>query len=118
MEQIRYEWTDGSNKVFQRFYLKTEEFYSNLVGGEKNRKGFIPYNISQSISTVVIAYIGNTAVGCAGLKAYSDTDAEINRVWVDPEFRGLHIAQEMMDRIEERASELGFKRTILWTISS
>ena len=46
MEQIRYEWTDGADKDFQRFYLATEEFYSSIVGGEKNRKGFIPYNIS------------------------------------------------------------------------
>jgi hypothetical protein len=63
MEQIRYEWTDGNNSDFQRFYLATEEYYSSIVGGEKNRKGFIPYNISQNIGIVVIAYIDDIAVG-------------------------------------------------------
>ncbi len=115
MEQIRYKWTDGADEDFQRFYLKTEEFYSCLVGGEKNRKGFIPYNISQSISTVVIAYIGNTAVGCAGLKSYSDTDAEIKRVWVEPVYRRRHIAVDMMQMIENKAKEQRFSRTILQT---
>ena len=115
MEQIRYKWTDGADEDFQRFYLKTEEFYSSLVGGEKNRKGFIPYNISQSISTVVIAYIGNTAVGCAGLKSYSDTDAEIKRVWVEPVYRRRHIAVDMMQMIENKAKEQRFSRTILQT---
>ncbi len=115
MEQIRYKWTDGSDNDFQRFYLKTEEFYSNLVGGEKNRKGFIPYNISQNIGIVVIAYIGDTAVGCAGLKSYSDTDVEIKRVWVEPNYRRRHIAVDMMQMIENKAKELHFARTILQT---
>ena len=115
MEQIRYEWTDGADKDFQRFYLATEEFYSSIVGGEKNRKGFIPYNISQNIGIVVIAYIDDIAVGCAGLKSYSDTDAEIKRVWVEPVYRRRHIAVDMMQMIENKAKEQHFSRTILQT---
>ena len=115
MEQIRYEWTDGNNSDFQRFYLATEEYYSSIVGGEKNRKGFIPYNISQNIGIVVIAYIDDIAVGCAGLKSYSDTDAEIKRVWVEPQYRQRHIAVDMMQMIENKAKEQHFSRTILQT---
>ncbi len=115
MEQIRYEWADGNNSDFQRFYLATEEYYSSIVGGEKNRKGFIPYNISQNIGIVVIAYIDDIAVGCAGLKSYSDTDAEIKRVWVEPVYRRRHIAVDMMQMIESKAKEQHFTRTILQT---
>ena len=25
-------WTDGNDEDFQRFYLKTEEYYSSIVG--------------------------------------------------------------------------------------
>ena len=112
---IDYKWTDGSNADFQKFYLKTEEFYSSIVGGLKNRAAFVPYNISESITDVLIASISGVAVGCAGLKAYSDSDVEIKRVWVDPEFRGNHISTVMMDELEKRAVELGFKRAILQT---
>lgn len=112
---IDYKWTDGSNADFQKFYLKTEEFYSSIVGGLKNRAAFVPYNISESITYVLIASISGVAVGCAGLKAYSDSDVEIKRVWVDPEFRGNHISTVMMDELEKRAVELGFKRAILQT---
>ena len=115
MEQIGFKWTDGSNEDFQRFYLKTEEFYSSIVGGEKNRKAFIPYNISQNIDIVVVAYIGATAVGCASLKPYSATDAEIKRVWVNPDHRHRHIAVDMMQMIENKAREQHFTRTILQT---
>ena len=113
--KTEYIWTDGNNEDFKKFYLKTEEFYSSIVGGLKNRAAFVPYNISESISDVLIANVSGTAVGCAGLKAYSDTDVEIKRVWVDPEFRGNHISSDMMDALEKKASELGFKRAILQT---
>ena len=113
--KIDYIWTDGNNEDFQRFYLKTEEFYSSIVGGRKNREAFIPYNISESITDVLIASVEGAAVGCAGLKAYSDSDVEIKRVWVDPEFRGNHISTAMMDALEAKAVELGFRRAILQT---
>ena len=115
MERVRYEWTDGNNKDFQRFYLSTEEYYSSIVGGVQNRSGFIPYNISQSIGTVIIAYTDNIAVGYAGLKEYSGTDAEIKRVWVEPEYRRQHIAEDMMKMLEELAKKMQFQRTVLQT---
>jgi N-acetylglutamate synthase-like GNAT family acetyltransferase len=113
--KIDYKWTDGNNEDFRKFYLKTEEFYSSIVGGLKNREAFVPYNLSESISDVLIASVSGVAVGCVGLKAYSDSDVEIKRVWVDPEFRGNHISTAMMDALEQKAVELGFKRAILQT---
>lgn len=111
----KYKWTDGNDDDFRKFYLKTEEFYSSIVGGLKNREAFVPYNLSESISNVLIASVSGVAVGCAGLKAYSDSDVEIKRVWVEPEFRGNHISSAMMDALEAKAVELGFKRAILQT---
>ena len=115
MLMTEYRWTDGNDESFREFYLKTEEYYSKIVGGKQNRTGFIPYNLSESISDVVIASVDGIDVGCAGLKRYNDTDVEVKRVWVEPECRGKHIATEMMDMIEHRAREMGFKRAILQT---
>ena len=112
---MEFIWTDGNNQDFQRFYFKTEEYYSKIVGGKKNRTGFIPYNLSESISDVLIAYADGKAVGCAGLKRYSDQDVEIKRVWVEPDWRGKHIATGLMDQIEAKARQVGFKRAILQT---
>jgi RimJ/RimL family protein N-acetyltransferase len=98
MERIDLVWTDGKNEEFQRFYIKTEEYYSKIVGGSEKRKGFVPFNLSESISDVLLAYIDGDAAGCAGLKKYSDNDVEIKRVWVEPDHRGKQIATKMMDR--------------------
>ncbi|MBO4524603.1 GNAT family N-acetyltransferase [Ruminococcus sp.] len=115
MEKVIYKWTGPKNDDFQRFYLITEAYYDSLVGGKRNRIGFVPYNISESIHDVLISYINDKAVACAGLKKYNESDTEIKRVWVEPAYRGKHIASAMMDMIEEKASQQGFGRVILQT---
>ena len=113
--QLRFRWTDGTDRDFQAFWLKTEAYYDQLAGGAENRKAFVPYNLSDSVPVVLIACDGDAAIGCAGLKPYSGSDAEIKRVWVEPDCRGRHIATRMMALVEEKAAALGFRRVILQT---
>lgn len=112
---IEYKWTDGNDKDFLHFYEITEDYYTKMAGGLSKRQGFIPYNLSSLIPDVLIAYDDGIAVACAGLKGYSDDDVEIKRVWVDPDHRGLRIATSMMEMLEKKASEDGYKRMILQT---
>ena len=114
-DNIVYKWTDGSNKDFQEFYKKTEEYYSKIVGGIEKRRAFVPYNHSDGMPNVLIAYHGDVAVACAGFKPYSEDDAEIKRVWVEPEHRGKHLAKDIMKQIEDKARVNGYKRAILQT---
>ena len=113
--KVVYKWTDGNSEDFQRFYSKTEEYYSIIVGGIRNREGFVPYNISANITRVLIAYVEGVPAGCVGLKTYSEHEIEIKRLWVNPEYRGNHIADELMDRIEKRAKYFGYEKAILQT---
>ena len=113
--KVVYKWTDGNSEDFQRFYSKTEEYYSSIVGGIRNREGFVPYNISANITRVLIAYVEGVPAGCVGLKTYSENEIEIKRLWVDPEYRGNHIVDELMDRIEKRAKYFGYEKAILQT---
>jgi len=113
--KLDYVWTDGSDDTFRKFYLITEAYYSSLVGGEENRRGFIPYNASSAVENVLIVFSDGVPAACAGLKRYSEKDAEIKRVWVEPAFRGRHIAAEMMRRLEEKAKTQGYERMILQT---
>lgn len=115
MEGMKFIWTDGRDEAFRKFYIKTEEYYSEIVGGIDNRRGFVPFNASDVIPYVLTVYHDGTPVACGGLKPYSEDDAEIKRVWVEPEYRRQHLAREIMSRIEEKASKLGFKRVILQT---
>lgn len=115
MDALKYCWTDGTSEIFHQFYLITEEYYSQIVGGAKNRKAFISYNISESIQDVLLVYQDNVCIACAGMKKYSEQDVEIKRVWVEPAYRGLKIATQMVLKIEDKARKKGFQRTILQT---
>lgn len=110
-----FKWSDGNNDDFMKFYLITEEYYNRLVGGLEKRKAFVPYNLSDSIQDVVIAYKNDRAVGCAGLKGYSSADVEIKRVWVTPDYRNQGLATKLMELIEAKAKEQNFQRMILQT---
>ena len=112
---FNYIWTDGNNEVFRRFYLITEDYYSSLVGGKENRESFIPYNLSSSIEIVLLVFCNNIPVACSGLKRYSDTEVEIKRMWVEPKYRGNHIATKMMQYLEDKAKQFGYSRMILQT---
>ena len=112
---IMYQWTIGKDPAFQRFFAITEAYYSRIVGGESMRRGFIPYNASSEIPDVLLAFCNGVAVGCAGIKRYSGADAEVKRLWVEPAFRGRHIATGLMERIEEKARQMGYRRMILQT---
>ena len=115
--ELQYTWTDGSDPAFAHFYRITEDYYSALVGGKQNRKGFIPYNCSECVETVLIVADQGKPVACAGLKRCSQADAEIKRVWVEPQYRRRHIAVNMMQMLEERALQQGYQRTVLQTRS-
>ena len=115
MPDIAYQWTDGNDAAFRRFYAVTEAYYSRIVGGAENRTGFVPFNASAEIPFVLLAYGDGQPVGCAGLKRYSDADAEVKRVWVEPTYRRRGIANALMDQIEEKARKLGYRRVMLQT---
>ena len=113
--QTEYTWANGRNQEWIRIYSKTEEYYSSLVGGLQNRRAFVPYNDSESVTDVLIAYIDGVPVRCAGLRRHSNNDAELKRVWVEPEYRSQHIATDLICQIEEKARKQGFKRIVLQT---
>lgn len=113
--ELDYKWTDGTDQDFEKFYQITENYYSKIVGGINNRKSFVSYNISDNIHSVLITYLNEYPIACAGLKEYSESDVEIKRVWVEPKYRNCRIATKMMYKVESKAKQLGYKRAILQT---
>ncbi|MFI9643229.1 GNAT family N-acetyltransferase [Micromonospora sp. NPDC051925] len=55
----------------------------------------------------VIARLHGEAVGCAGLKLPPDAPAEIKRMWVAPEARGLGLGRRFLSELEGRAAQHG-----------
>lgn len=112
---MNYIWTNGENVDFCRFSSDMEAYYNRLVGGEHNRKRFIPYNSLGDMQDVLMVYDGGTPVACAAFKAYDAVIAEMKRVWVTEPYRRQHIAKSMIEMLECRIRERGFRRIVLQT---
>ena len=66
----------------------------------------------------VIAYLRGQAVGCCGLKFHSGgmpDIAELRRMWVDPETRGMGLGRRLLEHIEDVARAHGVARLRLDT---
>lgn len=56
---------------------------------------------------LLIARLHGEPVACGGLKLPSGSPAEIKRLWVDPQARGLGLARRLLAALEERAVRHG-----------
>lgn len=57
-------------------------------------------------------------VGCGGVQRLDEQTAEIKRMWVHPEWRGLGLGGRLLRRLEDEAEHLGQRRIVLDTNGS
>jgi putative acetyltransferase len=63
--------------------------------------------------TLLLAYAGGAAAGCAGLADRGEHTAEVKRLYVRPAYRRAGIARALMAKVHARAAELGFTTLLL-----
>lgn len=110
---MRFIYTNGENTDFIELCHELDDFLNELVGGEKNRAEYIPYNKLDDIHDVIVAYDEDIPVGSAGFKKYDNECAEVKRVFIKREYRGKGISKKLMELLEERAKNKGYKYLIL-----
>lgn len=69
-------------------------------------------SLRQSNVTFVVARVGSRAVGCGAVVRHAAGYAELKRMFVLPEFRGLRIGQRILENLESlvRSSGLSIVR--------
>lgn len=105
--------TDSNNPDFRALVVHLDRYLAFMDGDEHDF--YAQYNKVDLIKEVVVAYQDGKPVGCGAIKKYADGQAEVKRMYVDPEFRGRGIAKRILDELEQWAAELGFSACILET---
>ena len=107
--------TDSDNIDFQKL---TEELDIDLKFYYKEETSFYgELNAIDKIKHTVVAYDDNNiAVGCGDIKAYSQNEIEIKRMYVTSTWRGKGIATLILDTLEDWSHEMNFERCILETL--
>jgi putative acetyltransferase len=67
---------------------------------------------------LLLAYSDGLPAGCVALHGFSGLAAEMKRLYVRPEFRGLHIGQQLLDHIIVEARMIGYVSIRLDTVPS
>jgi DNA-binding MarR family transcriptional regulator/GNAT superfamily N-acetyltransferase len=58
---------------------------------------------------LLVARLGDRPVGCGALKLHGDVPAELKRMWVAPDARGLGLARRLLHVLEQHARDSGVK---------
>ncbi|MBX3314876.1 MAG: GNAT family N-acetyltransferase [Actinobacteria bacterium] len=67
-----------------------------------------PAELGPPDGVFLVGYDGDEAVGCGGVKRFSDGIGEIKRMYVVPDRRGSGVAQTLLAALEDEARRLGY----------
>ncbi len=112
---IKIKRTNSDNQDFKKLVKELDTDLSNYYKEEKLFYGEL--NNINHIKHTVIAYDEHqNCIGCGGIKAFSDKEIEIKRMYVLPAYRGKGIASILLKELESWSSELGYQKCILETL--
>ena len=73
-------------------------------------------NVIEFNPNVILVYANDQPVGCGCFKKYKAKTAELKRMFVLPQARGLGLAQLIIKELEIKANQQGFETLILETL--
>ena len=105
--------TDITNLDFQHL-VKLLDADLAMRDGE-DHAFYAPFNTSVNLQAVIVAYENNQPVGCGAFKAFGESQVEIKRMFVLPDFRGRGVALHILQELETWARESGYTTAVLET---
>jgi len=98
-------------------YIQSLDFELNFqdVDRELNELA-IEYN--HPTGALLLAYDGDKAIGCAGIRKIDAHRAELKRMFVDPGYRGLQLGPGLLQMAIDEARQLGYHSIRLDTVPS
>lgn len=89
-------------------YLEIQK-YDHEIGNLEEKYG-LPYG------RLYVAYFENNIAGCIALRKLNDSQCEMKRLYVRPQFRNKGIAKTLVEKIISDAKETGYNNMLLDTL--
>ena len=112
--KLTFQRTDSNQPEFQALVSLLDADLARRDGAT-DHAFYAQFNGIQQLKQVVVAYEGETAVGCGAIKPQGADAMEVKRMYVRESHRGQGIAQAMLRDLESWAAELGFEACVLET---
>jgi len=105
--------TNSENPDFRQLVQRLDQELAMRDGTDHSF--YARFNKIDLIQNAIVAYEGDTPVGCGAIKAFSTEAMEVKRMYVLPQRRGMGTASKILTALEEWARELGYQKTVLET---
>lgn len=102
-----------SSKDYAMLAKKLDDYYISLVGDVHLR--YAAVNNPKNMACIIVAYEGNTPMGCGCWKAVDDMTAEVKRIYVEPQYRRKGIASAIIELLETHILASGYTQVLLET---
>jgi len=102
-----------SSKDYAMLAKKLDDYYISLVGDVHLR--YAKVNDPRNMICIVVAYEGNTPMGCGCWKTVDEETAEVKRIFVEPEFRRRGVASAIIELLESHILASGYSQALLET---
>jgi putative acetyltransferase len=96
-------------------YAKSLDFELCFQGFDKELDE-LPGKYSPPEGRLLLAEYKHMYAGCIALRKIGEGICEMKRLYVKPEFRGLHLGRKLADKLIEEAESIGYKKMRLDTV--
>lgn len=105
---------DNGKKLFLQ-YIQSLDFELTFQDVDRELQE-ISSEYNAPAGALLLAYDGNKAIACAGVRKIDANIAELKRMFVDPGYRGLHLGQQLLQGSLAAAKQLGYTSIRLDTV--
>ncbi|MBO9203186.1 MULTISPECIES: GNAT family N-acetyltransferase [Niastella] len=96
-------------------YIKSLHFELNFQDVDRELEEIhLEYNEPSGV--LLLAYDGDKAIACAGVRKIDSQISELKRMFVDPNYRGHQLGQRLLQQSLEEARRLGYHSIRLDTV--
>ena len=113
----------NTNEDFETGKLLFEE-YANSLNVDLSFQNFskeldaVRQQYNEPAGGLLLAFVGDLPVGCAGIRQLDNDTAELKRMYVKDAYRGLKIGVELLRQSIDLAKALGYKKLRLDTLAN
>lgn len=87
--EMDFKLTNGKDNDFKKLCVMLDDTLNNTVGSAIQHEKYDKYNKTDDINDVIVAYYQGSPAGCGAFKLFDEEHAELKRIYVAPEYRGM-----------------------------
>jgi ribosomal protein S18 acetylase RimI-like enzyme len=116
MVEIRLEdpTSSAATSCFESYLEELDRRFDSGLVGEVSVAG-IARELRSPKGLLLLVFLRGEAIGCGGLRFHGEHPAEIKRLWVAPDARGLGVGRRLLSELERRARTHGVRTVRLDT---